>query len=135
MVGRSGSGCAWRSLRRVHYRPKDTVFAGIPCLWADNAFRRPQDGQMRDWTALCFPVGLRGLALVRFVGMRNGRGVRVRACPGFSRARRLRQAGLHRRDEVGCGFGLTLGVAIVASYVNETDDHGGMHEQGDARRE
>ena len=75
------------------------------------------------------------LALVRFVGMRNGRGVRVRACPGFSRARRLRQAGLHRRDEVGCGFGLTLGVAIVASYVNETDDHGGMHEQGDARRE
>ena len=72
---------------------------------------------------------------MRFVGMRNARGVRVRACPGFSRARRLRQAGLHRRDEVGCGFGLTLGIAIVASYVNEADDHGGMHEQGDARRE
>ena len=35
-------------LRRVHYRPKDTVFAGIPCLWADNVLLRPQDEQMRD---------------------------------------------------------------------------------------
>ena len=129
MVGRSGSGCAWRSLRRVHYRPKDTVFAGIPCLWADN---ESTDGQMRDWTALCFPSDCGACARAFRWNARNGRGV-ASHLPRFQPRPPTAPSGLASRDEVGCGFDLTLGVAIVASYVNETDDHG-AHEQGDARR-